>query len=33
MASDRLQRRLDQLLDEADEALARFDWQSVRQRA
>ena len=33
MASNRLQRRLDLLLDEADEALSRFDWESVRQRA
>ncbi|MCI0859064.1 MAG: protein kinase [Chloroflexi bacterium] len=33
MASNRLQRRLDILLDEADEALSRFDWEGVRQRA
>ena len=33
MASSRLQRRLDLLLDEADEALSRFDWEGVRQRA
>ena len=33
MASERIQRRIDRLLDEADEAVSRFDWEAVRQRA
>ena len=31
MASERVQRQIDRLLDEAEEALTRFDWDSVRQ--
>ena len=33
MVSDRIQRRIDQFLDEADEAAARSDWERVRDRA
>ena len=33
MASDRFQRRIERLLDEADEAISRFDWEKVRQCA
>ena len=33
MASERFQRQIDRLLDEAETALSRFDWQSVRQCA
>ena len=33
MASERIQRRIDILLDEADEAIARSDWPTVRDRA
>ena len=33
MASERFQRRIERLLDEADEALARYDWEAVRQAA
>ena len=33
MASDRIQRQIDRLLDEADEAAARQDWEIVRARA
>ena len=33
MASERLQRRIEQLLDEADEAISQFDWEKVRQCA
>ena len=33
MASERFQRRIDRLLDEADEAIARYDWEAVRQAA
>ncbi len=33
MASDRIQRRIDLLLDEADEAVSRLDWSAVRDRA
>ena len=33
MASERIQRRIEQLLDEADEAVARSDWAVVRDRA
>ncbi len=31
--SDRIQRRIERLLDEADEAVTRMDWQVVRDRA
>ena len=33
MASERIQRRIDLLLDEADEALADGDWATVRDRS
>ncbi len=33
MASERSQRQIDRLLDDAEEALTRFDWDSVRQCA
>ncbi len=33
MASDRIRRRIERLLDEADEAVARFDWSAVRLSA
>ncbi len=33
MASERIQRRIDILLDEADEAFAQRDWETVQQRA
>ncbi len=33
MASERIQRRIDILLDEADEAVAKSDWDVVRDRA
>ena len=33
MASDRLQWRLERLLDEADEAISRYDWEAVRHAA
>ena len=33
MASERIQRRIDILLDEADEAVAKSDWAAVRDRA
>ena len=33
MASDRSQRRVERLLDEADEAVAQLDWETVRARA
>ena len=33
MASERFQRRIERLLDEADEAIARYDWEAVRQAA
>src|SRR5262245_232741 len=33
MPSERIQRRIDALLDEADEAIARSDWPLVRDRA
>ena len=33
MASDRIQRRIDQLLDEADAAVTALDWDVVRDRA
>ncbi|MDP6512568.1 MAG: protein kinase, partial [SAR202 cluster bacterium] len=31
MVSNRIQRHIDRLLDDADEALTRFDWDAVRQ--
>ena len=33
MATERIQRRIDRLLDEADEAVSRSDWALVRDRA
>ena len=33
MASDRSQRRVERLLDEADEAVAQLGWETVRARA
>ena len=33
MASERVQRRIDILLDEADQAIAQSDWFVVRDRA
>ena len=33
MASERVQRRIDILLDEADQAIAQSDWPVVRDRA
>ncbi len=33
MASERLQRQIDRLLDEAEEAITRFDWAALFQRA
>ena len=33
MASERVQRRIDLLLDEADQAIDRSDWSVVRDRA
>ena len=33
MPTERVQRRIDRLLDEADEAIARSDWDMVRDRA
>jgi len=33
MAGDRTQRRIDSLLDEAEEAIAQLDWQVVQSRA
>jgi len=33
MASERFQRRIERLLDEADEAIARYGWEAVRQAA
>ena len=33
MASNRSQRRIERLLDEADEAAAHLDWETVRTRA
>ncbi len=33
MASERMQRRIERLLDEADDAIARFDWEAVRNGA
>ena len=33
MASDRRQRRIERLLDEAEEAVSRYDWEAVREAA
>lgn len=33
MLSDRLQRQVDRLLDQAEEAIGRRDWESVRESA
>jgi len=33
MASERVQRRIDLLLDEADAAISRYDWEAVRNAA
>ena len=33
MASERLQRRIESLLDQTDEAVSRYDWEAVRQAA
>ena len=33
MASDRSQRRIERLLDEADGAVSELDWETVRARA
>ena len=33
MVSERMQRQIDRMLDEAEEALSTNDWQVVRQRA
>ena len=33
MTSERIQNRIDCLLDEAGEAVSRFDWAMVRDRA
>ncbi len=33
MASERLNRQINRLLDEAEEAIARLDWETVRARA
>jgi len=33
MTSDRIQRRIDQFLDAADQAAARLDWAAVRENA
>ena len=33
MVSNRIQRHIDRLLNDADEGLTRFDWDAVRQRA
>ena len=33
MASERIQRRIDRLLDQAEEAMDRSDWESVRDHA
>ncbi len=32
MASERSRRRIEHLLDEADEAVTRLDWETVRAR-
>ena len=33
MANDRVQRRIDRLLDQVEEAIDQLDWEEVRQRA
>ena len=33
MVSERVQRQIERLLDEAEEAIARYDWEAVRQAA
>ena len=33
MASDRVQRQIDRLLDQAEAAISQFDWETVRQCA
>ena len=33
MASERFQRRIERLLDEADEVISQFDWEKIRQCA
>jgi hypothetical protein len=33
MTSERIQRRIEQFLDEADQALSNLDWETVRSRA
>ena len=33
MVSERVQRRIERLLDESDEAISRLDWDAARQRA
>ncbi len=33
MATERLQRQIERLLDEAEEAVSQLDWTSVRDRA
>ncbi len=33
MASERGKRRIERLLDEADEAVSQLDWETVRDRA
>ena len=33
MASERVQRQIDRLLDEAEKAISRYDWEAVRQAA
>ena len=33
MATDRSKRRIERLLDEADEAVSQLDWELVRNRA
>ena len=33
MASERIQRQIERLLDQADEAVARYDWEAVRNSA
>ena len=33
MVSERIQRQIDRLLDQAEEAFSKFDWEAVRQGA
>ena len=33
MASERFQRHVERLLEEADDAISRYDWEAVRQAA